>query len=55
MTHDFTTVLRPLSYSSSGYHWRIECACGFVGVWHPERDRLARSIANHLADVAGRL
>ena len=49
MTHDFTTVMRaglpPL--------WRIECTCDFRGVWFAERARLVRSIAIHLADVAG--
>ena len=58
MTHDFTTVLRanrigvrhPL-WREPG--WRIECSCGFVGVGQPKRDRLARSIAIHLACVAG--
>ena len=51
--HDFTTVLRPLSHPSGAQHWRTECSCGFIGMWHPERDRLARSIAIHLAVVAG--
>ena len=51
--HDFTTVLRPLSHPSGAQHWRTECSCGFVGMWHSERARLARSIAIHLADVAG--
>ena len=53
MTHDFTAVLQASLAPWGRAAWRAECSCGFVGVWHSERARLARSIAIHLADVAG--